>query len=106
MKRKQLEADFNEKKMNLSLKELEDEKENDERHMNVERFAFEFRSLFICLLNRVRTFCLTFRAPRNDFEDDTSEYMDVAILDKRNKERGAASGAASAAASSKGGRDG
>lgn len=40
LKRKQQEKDFNEKKMNLSLKELEDEKENDERHMNIERFIY------------------------------------------------------------------
>ncbi len=37
LRRKQAEKDFDDKKMNLSLKDLEDEKENDERHMNVER---------------------------------------------------------------------
>ena len=39
MRRKQMDKDqFDEKKMNLSLKEFEDEKENDERYMNIERF--------------------------------------------------------------------
>ena len=37
MLRKKAETDFNDKKMNLSLKDLEDEKENDERHVNIER---------------------------------------------------------------------
>ena len=47
LKRKQAEAqDFDDKKMNLSLKDIEDEKENYERHVNIER------------------------KPRNDLEDD------------------------------------
>ncbi len=37
LKRKQMEKDqFDDKKMNLSLKEFENEKENDERYVNVE----------------------------------------------------------------------
>ena len=37
-RRKQMEKDqFDEKKMNLSLKDLENEKENDERYINVEK---------------------------------------------------------------------
>lgn len=39
LRRKQMEKEqFEEKKMNLSLKEFENEKENDERYVNVERF--------------------------------------------------------------------
>jgi nuclear protein NHN1 len=38
LKRKQIEKEeFDDKKMNLSLKEFEDEKENDERHLNIEK---------------------------------------------------------------------
>lgn len=37
LQRKQAEKDFQEKKMNLSLKDIEDEKENDEQHIYVER---------------------------------------------------------------------
>ena len=37
-RRKQMEKDqFDEKKMNLSLKDFENEKENDERYVNVEK---------------------------------------------------------------------
>jgi nuclear protein NHN1 len=40
LRRKQTEGEqFADKKMNLSLKEFENEKENDERYVNVERFA-------------------------------------------------------------------
>jgi hypothetical protein len=47
LKRKQAEAkEFDDKKMNISLKDIEDEKENYERHVNIER------------------------KPRNDLEDD------------------------------------
>ena len=39
LRRKQTEGDqFEDKKMNLSLKEFENEKENDERYVNVERY--------------------------------------------------------------------
>ena len=38
LKRKQMEKDqFDDKKMNLSLKEFENEKENDERYINAEK---------------------------------------------------------------------
>jgi hypothetical protein len=38
MRRKQIEKDqFDDKKMNLSLKDFENEKENDERYINAER---------------------------------------------------------------------
>lgn len=38
MRRKQMEKDqFADKKMNLSLKDFENEKENDERYFNAER---------------------------------------------------------------------
>jgi len=40
LRRKQTEGDqFADKKMNLSLKEFENEKENDERYVNVETLA-------------------------------------------------------------------
>lgn len=40
MRRKQLEKDqFDDKKMNLSLKDFENEKENDERYINADRFV-------------------------------------------------------------------
>ena len=40
LRRKQTEGEqFADKKMNLSLKEFENEKENDERYVNVERYA-------------------------------------------------------------------
>lgn len=39
LRRKQMEKDqFDDKKMNLSLKEFENEPENDERYLNIEKF--------------------------------------------------------------------
>lgn len=49
-RRKQMEKDqFDDKKMNLSLKDFENEKDNDERYINAERYPF--KNFFFFLFN-------------------------------------------------------
>lgn len=69
LRRKQVEKDqFDDKRMNLSLKEFENEKENDERYLNIEKFFFLLRLFFL-----IRPSKKPYKSVANadeDFEDE------------------------------------